>query len=114
MNSVYDTIFEWARKTTTSFAELRRMSWDRDDMEDEVNGSLIYRLTRWPDLPSQTKTAGVLRALSVMTSRPVNRTWIIATSKLRPEQVDRLLQRLVDEEAVQVIDGSKFPPADFA
>lgn len=113
MSTVYDTIYEWARKTTTTFAELRLLAWERDDVQDDKGDSLIYRLTRWPDLPCQTKTAGVLRTLSVMSHRPVNRNWIIANSKLRPEQVDRLLERLVDEEAVQVIDGSKFPPEDY-
>ena len=111
MNSVYDTIYEWARKTTTSFAEL--LPRDSQEIDDDAGDSLIYKLKRWPDLPSQTKTACVLRTLSVMSSRPVNRQWILSTSKLRPEQVDRLLKRLTDEDAVEVIDGSKFPPQDF-
>ncbi|HEX9718748.1 MAG TPA: hypothetical protein VGA59_03380, partial [Ramlibacter sp.] len=50
----------------------------------------------------------VFRALSVMSTRPINRHWILAHSKLRAEQVDKLLQRLVEEGAVEVIDGSKF------
>lgn len=107
MPSVYDTIYSWARKTTTSFAELRFVSSERDDMENEGDG-LIYRLKHWPELPASSRTADVFRALSVMSTRPVNRHWILTHSKLRPEQVDRLLQRLVDENAVETIDGSKY------
>jgi hypothetical protein len=44
----------------------------------------------------------------MMSTRPINRGWILSHSKLRAEQVDRLLQRLVGEGAVEVIDGAKF------
>ena len=108
MPSVYDTIFQWARKTTTSFAELRFVSSQRDDVDHDGSG-LIYRLKHWPELPRASRTADVFRALSVMSHRPVNRHWILTNSKLRPQEVDRLLQRLIDEDAVDVIDGSKFP-----
>ena len=108
MPSVYDTLYEWARRTTTSFAELRFVSSERGDMEHEGDG-LIYRLKHWPELPSRVRTAGVLRALSVMSNRPVNRNWILANSRLQAQDVDRLLARLVEQNAVEVIDGSKFP-----
>jgi hypothetical protein len=108
MPSAYDTLFSWARKTTTSIGELRFVVSQRDDMENEGDG-LIYRLKFWPELSSQDKTADVYRALSVMSQRPVNRRWILANSKkMRVAQLDQLLQRLVDEGAVEVIDGSKF------
>jgi hypothetical protein len=107
MPSVYDTIYNWARKTTTSFAELRFVSSERDDMENEGDG-LIYRLKHWPELPASSRTADVFRALSVMSNRPVNRHWILTHSKLHADQVDRLLERLVAEDAVEVIDGSKY------
>ena len=110
MPSVYDTLYQWARRTTTSFAELRFVSSERDDLDDDGDG-LIYRLKHWPELPSQVRTAGVLRALSVMSGRPVNRHWILANSKLQAQDVDRLLARLVAQDAVEVIDGSKFPAA---
>src|SRR4051812_47618520 len=106
MNSVYGTIQRWTRRATTSFAELRVLPWERsgmDDDDDDVGNGLIYRLKHWPELPTQTRTAGVLRTLSVMSSRPVNRHWIVANSRLRVEQVDRLLKRLVDQDAVEVI-----------
>lgn len=109
MPSVYDTLYSWARKTTTSFAELRFVSSERDDMETDGDG-LIYRLKHWPELPASSRTADVFRALSVMSHRPVNKHWILANSKLRAAQVDKLLQRLIAEDAVEVIDGSKYGP----
>jgi len=113
MPSVYDTLFQWAKKTTTSFAELRFVVSQRDDIEPEGSG-LIYRLKYWPELPTHSRTADVYRALSVMSSRPVNRHWILANSKLPAAQVDRLLKRLIDEDAVEVIDSSKFSSSDRA
>ena len=107
MPSVYDTIYNWARKTNTSFAELRFLPSGRDDMGQDGDG-LIYRLRYWPDLPAASRTADVFRTLSVMSHRPVNRHWILTHSKLQASQVDRLLQRLIDEDAVEVIDGSKY------
>lgn len=108
MPSVYDTLYQWARRTTTSFAELRFVSSQRPEAEAD-GGGLIYRLKQWPDLPTNARTADVLRMLSVMSSRPVNRRWILAHSKLHAGDVDRLLERLVEQDAVEVIDGSKFP-----
>lgn len=106
MPSVYDTLYSWARRTSTSFAELRFAASERP-AENEGSG-LIYRLKHWPELPATSRTADVFRALSVMSSRPVNRHWILTHSKLQAKQVDRLLQRLVEEGAVEVIDPSKY------
>lgn len=111
MPSVYDTLYSWARKTSTSFAELRFAVSERP-VEPESHG-LIYRLKHWPDLPAASRTADVFRALSVMSNRPVNRNWILAHSRLRAQQVDSLLQRLVDEGAVEVIDPSKYAASSF-
>lgn len=110
MPSVYDTLYRWARRTTTSFAELRFVPSEGRGMAAEDSG-LIYRLKHWPELPSRVRTADVLRALSLMSNRPVNRHWILAHSKLQAQDVDRLLARLVAQDAVEVIDGSKFPAA---
>lgn len=110
MPSVYDTLYRWARRTTTSFAELRFVASERGDTTPADSG-LIYRLKHWPELPTQVRTADVLRALSVMSNRPVNRHWILAHSKLQAHEVDRLLARLVAQDAVEVIDCSRFPPA---
>ena len=108
MPSVYATLRHWAIKTSTSIGELRFVAPERDDMANEGDG-LIYKLKYWPQLPSHSRTADVFRALSVMSQRPVNRNWIVAHStKMRAAQDDELLQRLVDEGAVEVIDGSKY------
>ncbi len=106
MPSVYDTLYSWARRTSTSFAELRFVASERP-AENEGNG-LIYRLKCWPELPAASRTADVFRTLSMMSNRPINRHWILTHSKLPAQQVDRLLQRLVDEGAVEVIDPSKY------
>jgi hypothetical protein len=107
MASVYDVLSSWAKWTTSSFAELRFVSSERDEMEDPGAG-LIYRLKQWPDLSDEHRTADVFRALSVMSSRPVNRHWILTHSKLKLAQVDELLAHLVGVDAVEVIDGSKY------
>jgi hypothetical protein len=109
MPSVYDTLCNWARRTTTSFAELRFVTSAQDD--DQPLTGLIYRLKHWPDLPRHHRTADVYRALSVMSSRPVNRHWILSHSRLHEEQLDSLLHRLVREGAVEAIDAAKFPQA---
>ena len=109
MPSVYDTLSHWARKTTTSIGEFCFLDSQRDDMENDSDDVLIYRLKYWPDLPSHDRTVDVFRALSVMSQRPVNRRWIIANSKkMGAARLDRLLRRLIDEGAIEVVDGSKF------
>lgn len=108
MPSVYDTLYSWARKTTTSIGELHFVASQRDDMQNDGDDGLIYRLKHWPELPTHNRTADVFRTLSVMSTRPINRRWILANSKLRAKQVDQLLRRLVAESAVEVIDGATF------
>jgi hypothetical protein len=103
----YDTLYNWVRETTRSFVRLRFVPWRRD-ARDTASDGLIYRLRRWPDLPSYDRTADIFRALSVMSQRPINRRWILANSKMRAAQVDQLLRRLVDEGAIEVINGSGF------
>jgi hypothetical protein len=109
MPSVYDSLFTWAKKTTTSFAELCFVSSQREDASNESD-SLIYRLKHWPELPANRRTANVFRTLSVMSHRPVNRRWFATHSKLPASEVDRLLEHLIDEDAIEVIDGSKYLP----
>jgi hypothetical protein len=105
MPSVYDTLYNWARRTTTSFAELCFVTSERDEAQPT---GLIYRLRHWPDLPSHHRTADVFRTLSVMSSRPVNRHWILTHSHLHEDQLDSLLHRLVREGAVETIDAARF------
>jgi hypothetical protein len=107
MSSVFDSIANWARKATTSFAELHLHVSSHEDSHEPGDGK-AYQLRHWPDLTPTMRTADVLRALSVMSHRPVNRRWILATTKLKPAQVDSLLQRLVDQGAVTVIDTNQF------
>jgi hypothetical protein len=107
MPRVYDSFFNWAKRTKTSFAELCFVSSTRGD--SEIDGdSLIYRLKHWPELPATRRTANVFRALSVMSHRPVNRRWFATHSKLPAREVDQLLADLIGEDAVEVIDGSKY------
>ncbi|MEP6790393.1 MAG: hypothetical protein ABI907_03415 [Ramlibacter sp.] len=104
MPSVYDNLFEWARKKTSSVSGF--------PVPDACGDDLIYRLREWPHLPAKSKTVGVYRILSVMSSRPVNRHWIIGQSGLTGAEVDLLLRRLVADNAVDVIDASRFRAAD--
>jgi len=107
MQRVYDSFFSWAKRTTTSFAELCSVSSTRVEVDSEGD-SLIYRLKHWPDLPAERRTANIFRALSVMSHRPVNRRWFATQSKLPASEVDQLLQHLIGEDAVEIIDGSKY------
>jgi hypothetical protein len=70
---------------------------------------LIYRLKSWPQLDEAARTARIYRLLSVMSSRPVNRLWIERHLGMAPEEINRLLQRLAECGALQVIDPADFP-----
>jgi hypothetical protein len=107
MAATHEGFFSWAKRTTTSFAELCFVSSERSESGDEGD-SLIYRLKHWPDLPVHRRTANVFRALSVMSQRPVNRRWFATHSKLHAREVDQLLELLIGEDAVEVVDGSKY------
>lgn len=109
MPSVYDAIYAWARRTTTSFAELWVQPAERDSGSSALPGEQIYRLKHWPSLRPSQKTADVYRTLSVMSHRRVNRRWILTSSRLKPDQVDSLLQGLIAQDAVEIIDCSQFP-----
>jgi len=106
MPFVSATLFDWVRRTRTSFAELCSRSSVLPS-EDDGDG-LIYRLKRWPDLPTASRTADVLRLLSVMSHRPVNRRWMLANTRLEAGHIDRLLRRLIEGGAVEVIDPAAF------
>lgn len=105
--SVYDALSRWARRTTSSFAELRFLAPHRE--EPQANGEpLVYRLKHWPDLPPAHRTANVYRALSVMSSRPVNRQWVVGHSRMQAQQFDSLVELLVAQDAVEVFDVSRY------
>lgn len=107
MAKVVEALAQWARRTTSSFAELRPESFPDTEVM-EPGGELIYRLRHWPRLPSALRTAHVLRLLSLMSTRPVNRSWMVNHSRLPAERVDDLLKRLLEQQALDVIDPSEF------
>ena len=69
---------------------------------------LIFRLKSWPSLPVAGRTAETYRMLSVMSSRPVNRQWLLARFRIPPQQLDALLADLVAQGSVEVIDPARF------
>ena len=107
MASAYDTLFKWARRTTTSFAELSFISSIPDET-GQGDDALVYRLKQWPELPARHRTAEVYKALSLMSNRPVNRGWFLRHSRMKPKVLDALIDRLVAQGAVEVIDVSAY------
>lgn len=71
-------------------------------------GDLIFRMRSWPQLPEDGRTADIYRVLSVMSQQPVNRQYLLARCRLAPQQLDKLLARLVADGALEVIDPSRF------
>lgn len=71
-------------------------------------GDLIFRMRSWPRLSEHDRTAEVYRMLSVMSSQPVNRRWLLARSTMSTQALDQLLQQLVAEGSVEVIDPARF------
>lgn len=114
MSAVTTTLTMWARRTRSSLVPLgwlasRPAPQDEPVLEEPAEDGLVYRLKRWPDLPCPARTADVLRLLSLMSHRPVNRRWMLSHSRLDAEHVDALLRRLVTRGEVEVIDSSAFP-----
>jgi hypothetical protein len=105
-NSFFDSLRELARRTSTTAGELSAVVPLRE--EPSQQRGLVYRLRQWPDLPDRMRTADVLRALSVMSNRPVNREWLLRRVKLKARAVDELLAMLVTHGDVEVVDTSKF------
>jgi hypothetical protein len=77
-------------------------------------GDLIFRLKAWPRLPESGRTAEIYRMLSVMSSQPVNRRWLMERSRMPPQQLDALLVQLVREGALEVIDPARFAEREAA
>ena len=109
MQSVVDRLSGWARQTSKSLSELFRAGADAR-APDCAEDHLIYRLKSWPKLPSAGMTTDISRALSVMSTRPVNRRCILNNSNLHLHQVDLLLRQLVELDAVEVTDAAKYRP----
>jgi hypothetical protein len=98
----------WARRTT-SFAELG--AGPREEPSTLPQGpEPIYRLRKWPSLPGTMRSVATLRLLSIMSTRPVNRGWMVRHTPLTAADVDQLIERLCREGDVEVIDPSGFEP----
>ena len=116
MMSAVSSTLAWARRTRSSFVPLGWLA-SRPAVQPQpvalepAADSLVYRLKRWPDLPSAARTADVMRLLSVMSHRPVNRRWMMSHSPLDADHIDALLRRLVTRDEVEVIDASGFAQA---
>lgn len=76
-----------------------------------ARANLIFRLKAWPQLPESGRTAEIYRLLSVMSSQPVNRQWLLARCRMAPQQLDQLLLQLLEDGALEVIDPARFGAA---
>ena len=105
-----EAINDWARRTSSSFGD-SRADFARSHLPAPapVPADLIYRLKHWPELPSVMRTAEVLRLLSLMSSRPVRRSWVLANTRLGEQRLDGLLKRLVQQDALDTIDLALLP-----
>lgn len=108
MLSMVARLAGWARRTTASFTDSG--SAGIADSLPLADGEPIYRLRRWPTLPGPMRTATVLRLLSVMSTRPVNRAWMLRHSGLQSETVDQLISRLERDGALDAVDPSGYGP----
>ena len=92
-----------AAADTGPFAPTRPISGERS-----ARANLIFRLKAWPQLPESGRTAEIYRLLSVMSNQPVNRQWLLARCRMAPHQLDRLLLKLVEDGALEIIDPARF------
>jgi hypothetical protein len=107
-------ITEWTRRATSSFGGSRPGIVNTTFPETvlsaaEITGDLVYRLKRWPVLPTRLRTAEVLRVLSVMSSRPVRRSWILERTRLDERHLDLLTGRLARQGALDILDPARLP-----
>lgn len=94
MNSVIDSLQTWARSLRATAPE------PQADAQDPV----AWRLCAWPELPEPLRTARVLRLLSTMSVRPVNRQWMLWQSGLAPRVLDALLAQLMQAGALKRVE----------
>jgi len=112
--TMFQTITEWARRTSSSFGgsrpQLLESSFpDTVIAEPDLPGDLIYRLKHWPDLPGNLRTADVLRLMSLMSNRPLRRSWILDRTRMDEQRLDLLLKRLSAQKALDVLDPARLP-----
>jgi hypothetical protein len=91
------------------FGHRRTGSFTESRPAKRVPGAdLIYRLKAWPEVTEPGRTAEIYRMLSVMSSRPVNRQWILSRTRMQREHLEALLRKWVAEGAIEVIDPTRF------
>ena len=101
---------EWARKTSSSFFgdSIDFLRFDAGDSRPPADDR-IYRLRHWPVLPDGMRTGEVLKLLSLMSNRPVRRSWVLRHTRLDAARLDRLVQRLEAQHALETIDPAALP-----
>ncbi len=112
--SMFQTITEWAKRTSSSFGGSRPQLLESAFPETVIDepdlpGDLIYRLKHWPELPGNLRTAEMLRLVSLMSSRPLRRSWILDRTRMDERRLDLLLKRLTAQKALDVLDPSRLP-----
>lgn len=73
-----------------------------------------YRLTGWPLLPDTERTAPVLRALSIMTTRVVTSRWLSLRTGWSLERANAFMRRLEDQDCARTLSceaDEELPPA---
>jgi len=79
-----------------------------------AGADVIFRMKSWPQLPESGRTAEIYQMLSVMSSQPVNRRWLLHRCRMAPKELDKLLVQLVREGALEVIDPASYAGRDPA
>ena len=108
------TITEWARRTGSSFGGSRPQFLESAfpatvTLEPDPQSDLVYRLKHWPELPPALRTAEVLRLVSLLSSRPVRRSWILSCTRLDEQRLSVLIKCLSAQQALDVLDPSCLP-----
>ena len=108
MSSTFDRLVHWVRQIWTAQPD----PFGPTEVLEAVkaDATLIYRLRRWPQLPTSRMSTDIARTLSIMSTRPVNRRWLLNNSNLSELELDSILQRLVEQGAVEVTDARNFGP----
>ncbi|MBE7369615.1 hypothetical protein [Ramlibacter pallidus] len=103
-----DTIRRVLSLTRRDAADSEGFPASRPAAGNGQGADLIFRLKAWPQLPESGRTAEIYRMLSVMSSQPVTRQWLLARCSMAPRQLDALLEHLVADGALEVIDPALF------
>lgn len=107
LDSLRRLLFRHEAPDANAFVATRPVAGDR-----VPGGNLIFRLKAWPQLPEAGRTAEIYRILSVMSSQPVNRQWLLARCRMAPQQLDALLKQWIADGALEVIDPARFSGHD--